>query len=228
MLGDRPSRLFPQLALLGAIDTATARAAFRRWLEAGDPRVHSALPWWADRGDTASIVLLLRRYDADVARAKAAGRPTSDYESSAARAYLLLARKDTSAARAAFSALPDTMCLRCDFDHLTAARLLAADGSSVPPQDPSATDLLGAYTDRDSHGTRARQSGAGKRPARGRAQVLSGWLSAPGGVATPSYRRLCAMRRSESGGWEPRWWGGSALQRCNKMSLWRFLRSQIH
>ena len=131
-LGDRPSRLFPQLALLGAIDTATASAAFRRWLESGEPRVHSALPWWADRGDTTSILLLLRKYDANAARAKAAGQPTSGYDSQAARAYLLLARKDTSAARTAFSALHDSLCLRCDFDHLTAARLLAADGKFGP------------------------------------------------------------------------------------------------
>jgi hypothetical protein len=39
----------------------------------------------------------------------------------------MLARKDTGAARVAFSELSDSLCLRCDFDHLTAARLLAVD-----------------------------------------------------------------------------------------------------
>ena len=126
-IGDRPSRLFAQLALLGAIDPATAAAVFSSWLQSGVPQIHLALPWWADRRDTTSILLLLRRYDADVARARGEGKPAVGYESQAARAYLLLARKDNGGALAAFSALSDTVCLRCDFDHLTAARLLAAD-----------------------------------------------------------------------------------------------------
>ena len=126
-LEERTSRLFPQLAVLGAVDTATAARVFRGWLESGHPRAHSALPWWTDQGDTTSILALLRKYEADAARAKAAGNSTSGYESRAARGYLMLARKDTAAARVEFSALSDTLCLRCDFDHLTAARLLASD-----------------------------------------------------------------------------------------------------
>jgi hypothetical protein len=38
---------------------------------------------------------------------------------------LLLARHDTSGAAKAFAALSDTLCLRCDQDHLAAAKLLA-------------------------------------------------------------------------------------------------------
>ena len=129
---DPPSRLFSQLALLGAIDTATVTRVFRTWLETGESRVHAALPWWADRGDTASILLLMRRYDADATRARAAGRPTTGYQSQAARGYLSMARGDTSGARAIFYALPDTMCLRCSFDHLTAARLLAGERKFGP------------------------------------------------------------------------------------------------
>ncbi|MDQ3674027.1 MAG: hypothetical protein M3365_06605, partial [Gemmatimonadota bacterium] len=131
-IGDRPSRLFPQLALLGTIDTATAAAVFRRWLESDVPQTHNALPWWAERGDTASILLLLRRYDAEAARSRAERKQTTGYESGAARAYLLLARKDSAGALAAFSVLSDTLCLRCDFDHLTAARLMLADRQLEP------------------------------------------------------------------------------------------------
>ncbi len=126
--GDRPSRLFAQLALLGTIDSATAAATFARALQTGVPAVHMALPWWTERRDTASILLLMRRYEADVARARLAGKPVSGYHLQAAQAYLLLARQDTAAALAAFSSLSDTLCLRCDFDHLTTARLLAAAG----------------------------------------------------------------------------------------------------
>jgi serine/threonine-protein kinase len=126
-LGDRPSRLFSQLALLGAVDTATAARVFSTWLGSPDTRPHLALPWWTDRGDTASIIALVRKYDADAARARADGKPASGYEARAARAYLMLAKKDTGAARNAFSELSDSLCLRCDFDHLTAARLLKVD-----------------------------------------------------------------------------------------------------
>jgi hypothetical protein len=49
----------------------------------------------------------------------------SDYDAQIARAYLFLARRDTANAVKAFALLSDTLCLRCDGDHLTAARLLA-------------------------------------------------------------------------------------------------------
>jgi len=125
-IGNRPSRLFGQLALLGVVDADTTRAVFARWLAANTSQVHSALPWWSERRDTASILSLMRNYDASVARAKPEARAIARYFSDAARAYLLLARGDSSAALKAFTALSDTLCLRCDLDRLTAARLLAS------------------------------------------------------------------------------------------------------
>ncbi len=126
-MGNRPPRLFAQLALLGAIDPDTASAVFAQWLGAGkqdrNPNMpllsnaRYALPWWAARRDTASIVALLRLYRATGA----------DYNSQAARAYLFLARGDTANAVKAFTLLSDTLCLRCDQDHLTTARLLARE-----------------------------------------------------------------------------------------------------
>ena len=119
----RPPRLFTQFALLGAVDPDTASALFGEWLKAGNPAARHALPWWAARGDTASIVAFLQaRAKSGPAKAEKGVGP--DYESEAARAYLFLARRDTANAVKAFALLSDTLCLRCDQDHLTAARLL--------------------------------------------------------------------------------------------------------
>jgi serine/threonine protein kinase len=121
-LGNRPSRLFAQLANLGAIDPDTASAVFAQLLASGKPEARLGLRWWASRGDTASITAFLQQ------RARSAqtnADKTSDYDAQAARAYLFLARRDTAGAVKAFAALSDTLCLRCDGDHLMAARLLA-------------------------------------------------------------------------------------------------------
>jgi len=121
--GERNPRLFAQLALLNAIDPDTASAVFAKWLKAGNLDARYALPWWATRGDTASIVGLLQ-LRAKSGRAKTEKGSSPDYDSQAARAYLFLARRDTANAIKAFALLSDTLCLRCDQDHLTAARLL--------------------------------------------------------------------------------------------------------
>jgi eukaryotic-like serine/threonine-protein kinase len=123
-LGDRPSRLFAQLALLGAVDPANANRVFSQWLRARVPQVHTALSWWAARGDSTSIASLMRAYDSVAANAKPDDKSGARYNSAAARAYLLLARRDSAGALEAFASLSDTLCLRCDLDRLTTARLL--------------------------------------------------------------------------------------------------------
>jgi hypothetical protein len=130
-LGNRPSRLLAQLALLGGVDPDTASAVFSGWLAKGVPQVHSALAWWAERSDTTSIRGLESFYRSALARAKPDEKPRANYNIKAAHAYLLLARRDTTGARGAFAALSDTSCLRCDLDHLVAARLLASDGKTA-------------------------------------------------------------------------------------------------
>ena len=124
-IGNRPGRLFSQLALLGAIDPDTASKVFAQWLAEGRPDARSALPWWAARGDTASVAALLRLYRVKGTPASAEKREYPDYDARAAQAYLLLARRDTTGAATAFAQLSDTLCLRCDQDHLTSALLLA-------------------------------------------------------------------------------------------------------
>ncbi|HET6761687.1 MAG TPA: hypothetical protein VFH13_06280, partial [Gemmatimonadaceae bacterium] len=124
-MGNRPSRLFAQLVLLGAIDPDTASRVFAQWLADSRPEARSALPWWATRGDTASIVALLRVYRAKSAQARAEKKTYPEYDSQAAQAYLFLAHSDTASAANAFGLLSDTLCLRCDQDHLANALLLA-------------------------------------------------------------------------------------------------------
>jgi hypothetical protein len=112
--------------LLGAVEADTAKAVFARWLAARTTQVHTALPWWAARGDSTSIARLVLIYDSAVANAKPENLLSARYNSAAARAYLALARHDTATALTAFTALSDTACLRCDLDRLTTARLLAS------------------------------------------------------------------------------------------------------
>jgi hypothetical protein len=124
-LGASPSRLYAQLALLGVIQPDTVRAVFARWLAERDPAVHAALPWWAARGDSASIARLVMVYDTALAKAKPESLVSARYNLLSARAYLSLARHDTVGALSGFTALSDTSCLRCDLDRLTTAQLLA-------------------------------------------------------------------------------------------------------
>jgi serine/threonine-protein kinase len=120
-LGNRPGRVFAQLANLGAIDPDTASAVFAQLLASGKPDAWLGLRWWATRGDTASIIAFLQQR-ARSAQTNADRSP--GYDAQAARAYLFLARRDTASAVKAFAALSDTLCLRCDGDHLMTARLL--------------------------------------------------------------------------------------------------------
>ncbi|MBA3646597.1 MAG: protein kinase [Gemmatimonadaceae bacterium] len=128
LLGPKPTRLFSQLALLGVVSRDSAQRVFGRWLTSGDAQVHRALPWWARAGDTSSIQKLVARYESASHRGSVENLRVAAYGMSAARAYLFLARRDTTSARKAFAALPDTACLRCDFDHIESARLLASGG----------------------------------------------------------------------------------------------------
>jgi hypothetical protein len=85
------------------------------------------LPWWAARGDSATLRGIERRGDS-LARAAPAG-PERDfglYTSQAAQAYLALVRRDTADAVRRLEALPDSLCPICYYEPVTLARLLAA------------------------------------------------------------------------------------------------------
>ena len=122
------NRLISELALLEAIPEDTARAVFGRWLAEGKLTAGLALPWWGQRGDAASIATLMRVAERELKTGDAAGRRLAHHVLGAGRAYLALARHDTTQAIREFATLSDTLCLTCYADRLVYARLLSAQG----------------------------------------------------------------------------------------------------
>lgn len=120
--------LFVDLALLGAIPAETAAAALETWRGGEELLSSLALPWWAAQGDTVTLKQVAYRADS-AARVEAQEgwqRDTWRHLTEASRAYIALARRDTTEALQHFPSLPDSLCLECDYDRLQTAKLLAA------------------------------------------------------------------------------------------------------
>jgi serine/threonine-protein kinase len=130
VLGHEEAPIFAELAFLGAVQPAVAATAFARWTARESEYARLALPWWSTRGDTAAI---------ETFRAQAARRRDAEpdeyavartwYDTTSARAHLLLARGDTAGSLAWFRALPDSLCSGCYMDRLVRALLLARAGA---------------------------------------------------------------------------------------------------
>ena len=85
---------------VGAFPTDSARQTFKRILSLA-PRLKIAklMAWWATDGDTAAITTYLRAYESEVKTAQPEAKAAMlRANASAARAYLLLARRDTAGA----------------------------------------------------------------------------------------------------------------------------------
>jgi tetratricopeptide (TPR) repeat protein len=141
-LGDLlpPSAGAGQLAPLGGVPPESASAIYGRWLKnpplRQPPRaisfgfnvsVFSALPWWAAARDTTSLAAFGHVMDTLARSSNASTRPWLRYGSSSARAYIALARRDTTEALRRFLALPDTVC-PCTYDQIVTTQLLTARG----------------------------------------------------------------------------------------------------
>jgi serine/threonine-protein kinase len=123
------------LALLGVFPPDSLRIMVRA-LVAGDSlwppsRLHYALPWWYADRDTAAlkrfeiqVAAAARRYPNPVAKAYLSNLAETG------RAYLVLARGDSSEGLRMLAALPDSLCAlgNCFFEKFTLAELLAARG----------------------------------------------------------------------------------------------------
>jgi eukaryotic-like serine/threonine-protein kinase len=130
-----PSDPVLDLALVDAFPPDTVRNIIRA-LVAGDSlwppsRLHLALPWWYADRDTAAlkrfeiqVVAGARRHPNPVAKAYLRNL------AEVARAYLVLARGDSTAGMRMFAALPDSLCAlsNCFFEKFTLAELAAARG----------------------------------------------------------------------------------------------------
>jgi serine/threonine-protein kinase len=130
-LGKRPWRLFVELSLLGGIPRDTATSTMRQWVTHKLPQAYFALPWLAKVRDIQSIQALMQRADADRRKGDRAEQRATQYKSMSTRAYLALARGDTASAVTQFAALPDTLCIACYIDRVTAAELLASKGRNA-------------------------------------------------------------------------------------------------
>ncbi len=125
--GGTVSAVFLSLALLGAIPADSADRVFAEWARTRNQGVQAAPPWWATRGDTASLKRMVGIADSLGRRPPAPFlRDIMRYQAAAARAYLALARRDTTEALERFLALPDSLCPWCFQELFTRVDLLVA------------------------------------------------------------------------------------------------------
>ena len=127
-IGPLEADSFGSLATMGGVPADTAAAVFARWLHDRSIWYATALPWWAARADTASLIrATIRAEDELAAAASPLARRDWSYRASAARAYLSLARHSTDALTR-FQQLPDSLCAGCYLDRLTKSRVLDSLG----------------------------------------------------------------------------------------------------
>ncbi len=81
-------------------------------------------PWWGSTRDTASLHELARRADSLARGAHPLRRAFGRHVADAARAFAMLARRDSMGAIRGLMALPDTACTRCVLYTITLAELL--------------------------------------------------------------------------------------------------------
>jgi len=118
------------LAYTGVIPPDSAGPLLTEFLSRPQPgeAASFAVLWWTMRGDTTSLRQQIQRLSAAVPRVPAMFRPLLQYQAMAFGAYLALARRDTAAAMARFSTLPDSLCPFCWLPSLTYAQLLSVRG----------------------------------------------------------------------------------------------------
>jgi serine/threonine-protein kinase len=128
ILGNRPWRLFAELAMLGAIPADTVNAVFRKWAADGIPQAYFAYSWLAQHRDVAALTKLIEKAKAASGTGGPLARRAARYRAASGNAYLSLAKGDTTAAISQFLQLPDTLCIACYIDRLNTAKLLESRG----------------------------------------------------------------------------------------------------
>jgi serine/threonine-protein kinase len=137
-IGGLEAEPFGFLAIMGGVPSDTAAAVFARMLRDRSVWFAYALPWWAGRSDTTSLVAAAARAESDLGVATTSvQRRNYGYRVAATRAYLSLARHSSDAA-ARFQELPDSLCPACYVDRYVKARLLDSLGAH-----PKAEALFG-------------------------------------------------------------------------------------
>src|SRR5881394_671711 len=125
--------LVSQFAAVGGVPGDTARRLANEWVAHPGDGMAFAAPLLAAQHDTASLAALARKIDSLRPRLPPNVPPIArdffGYLAPATRAFLALARGDTTTALRLFDALPDTACFgTCVIDDLVHAQLLVARG----------------------------------------------------------------------------------------------------
>ena len=117
-------------ALFGIVSADSADRAFAAWYQARSPGAQSAPPWWATRGDTSSLKSYVGTMEMLTRRPPQPGvRGFFVYQTHVGRAYLALARRDTTEALRLFLSAPDSLCSFCEMmPRAMTVQLLAARG----------------------------------------------------------------------------------------------------
>jgi hypothetical protein len=112
------------LALYGGAPVESVTAVFN---DPKGPPMMSAMPWWASQKDAARLGVLIRRLDSASRSAPSASqRRRNHWDAERARAYLFLARGDTTLAISKFFAVIDSICWTCSYSrHVTDIHALA-------------------------------------------------------------------------------------------------------
>lgn len=126
-----------QLILLGAVAQDSADRLMLQWVAKPGEGMLVVTPLLAARGDTVTLIRVVRAIDEARRRPPPPTAPPIVYDmlgylATASRAYLALARADSAEALRLFDALPDSACYGvCGIDDLVHARLLAARGRAA-------------------------------------------------------------------------------------------------
>ncbi len=132
--------LFVSLARLGGVPRDTANAVLAEWLKRRNALgILNAHRWWADQGDTLSLRRAVAYWDSLAAAAPPEREPLREHLAQSGRAYLALARGDTSRALHLVAAIPNwpNRSYFSYYERLTHALLLSRLG-----RDREAASLL--------------------------------------------------------------------------------------
>jgi serine/threonine protein kinase/tetratricopeptide (TPR) repeat protein len=181
-MGNRPSRIFVEIALLGGIPADTLASVIPQWIAAGRPQAFYTLPILAERRDLASINALMAKADQASRSGPETARRIARYRGHQTRAYLSLVKADTASALREFAQMPDTLCIACYMDRLYFARLLAANGKLEESDNLLGQRLNTLITPAEimiafDRGRVAAQLGKKEEAARAYNLVVSAWSS---------------------------------------------------
>lgn len=129
--------LYGDVAVIGGVPRDSAERVFAQWAATKRPDgPFGMVNWWGARGDTARLAHMAQTFAGVLGhlppQVPLIAKDIIGYLVLSTRAYLTLARGDTTAALQQFLALPDSACFNiCSLDFLVRAQLLDARGRSA-------------------------------------------------------------------------------------------------